>query len=128
MLEAARLRVSEYDNVEVRAGELESPPLADDEIDIALLNLVLHLVDSPEDVLNSLRPALREAGRMIIIDMAAHNREEYRRTMGHVSLGFSHQILERIAIRSGLKLKSYRILPPDLEASGPTLFVAVLAL
>jgi ArsR family transcriptional regulator len=128
MLEAARARVAEYKNVEVRSGELESPPLKPSEIDLALLNLVLYLVDSPEEILTSLRPALSEGGRVIIIDMAAHNREEYRRTMGHISLGFSHHTLKNIASRSGLRLTNYRTLPPDLAASGPALFTASLEL
>ena len=112
----------------MRAGELESPPLERHEVDIALLNLVLHLVDSPTEILHALRPALRPGGRVIIIDMVAHDRDEYRRTMGHVSLGFSHQALDTIASDAGLKLTNYRTLPPDLAASGPALFAASLEL
>ena len=128
MLEAARTRVADYDHVEVRAGELESPPLERHEVDVALLNLVLHLVDSPAEILNALRPALRPAGRVIVIDMVAHDRDEYRRTMGHVSLGFSHQTLDKIASEAGLRLTNYHTLPPDLAASGPALFAASLEL
>lgn len=128
MLEAARERVASFAHVEVRGGELESPPLTQGEIDLALFNLVLHLVDSPVQVLTAACDALSDIGRVVIIDMVAHDREEYRRSMGHISLGFSEDDLSQCASRAGLCLTHYQTLPPDLTASGPALFAATLEL
>ena len=124
MLEAAYTKTSDFDNVEIRQGELESPPLQDQELDLALLNLVLHLVERPNEVLRATAQALKPSGRLVIIDMVAHQREEYRQSMGHVSLGFSYHELYQFAEDSGLKLENYLALPPDLKASGPSLFSA----
>ena len=124
MLEAAYTKTSEFDNVEIRQGELESPPLQDQELDLALLNLVLHLVERPNEVLRATAQALKPSGRLVIIDMVAHQREDYRQSMGHVSLGFSYNELCQFAEDSGLKLENYLTLPPDLKASGPSLFSA----
>ena len=124
MLEAAYTKTSEFDNVEIRQGELESPPLQDQELDLALLNLVLHLVEHPDEVLRAAAQALKPRGRLVIVDMVAHQREEYRQSMGHVSLGFSYDELCQFAEIAGLKLDHYLSLPPDLKASGPSLFSA----
>lgn len=124
MLEAAYTKTSAFENVEIRQGELESPPLQAQELDLALLNLVLHLVEYPDQVLRAAMRALKPNGRLVMIDMVAHQREEYRQSMGHVSLGFAYEDLIQLAEQSGLKLESYLALPPDLKASGPSLFSA----
>ena len=127
MIEAAHTKVSQFDNVEIRQGELEYPPLEQGELDLALLNLVLHLVESPAQVMHAAGQALKPHGRLIMIDMVAHDREEYRQSMGHISLGFSEQQLQSIATEAGLILNSYRSLPPDLKAAGPALFSATFS-
>lgn len=127
MLEAAQQVTADFEHVEVRAGELEAPPLQPEEVDVALLNLVLHLVESPSSVLEALRPALSAKGKIVMIDMVEHHREEYRQTMGHIWLGFSEEQLNEFANRASLRVLSYRILPPDLDAAGPALFVATLS-
>lgn len=124
MLEAAYTKTSAFDNVEIRQGELESPPLQEQELDLALLNLVLHLVEHPHKVLRAAAQALKPSGRLVIIDMVAHQRDEYRQSMGHISLGFSYEDLVRLAEAAGLELEYYLALPPDLKASGPSLFSA----
>src|SRR6185295_18000203 len=47
MLQAARRRLHELDNVDVRRGELESLPIEDARLDAATLMLVLHHVPEP---------------------------------------------------------------------------------
>jgi len=42
MLDAARHRLADSRNVEIRSGELEALPIKDGELDVALLSLVLH--------------------------------------------------------------------------------------
>jgi hypothetical protein len=65
-------------------------------------------------------------GRVVILDMVAHDRDEYRRSMGHRHLGFSRDDLGRFAAGSGLQVVRYDVLAPDPEGTGPALFVAVL--
>jgi ubiquinone/menaquinone biosynthesis C-methylase UbiE len=47
MLDAARHRLEGAHNVDLRQGELESLPLAEGELDAAMLSLVLHYSPSP---------------------------------------------------------------------------------
>ena len=124
MLAAARGRLAGAENVEVRAGELEALPLADAELDAALLFLVLHYVAEPAAALAEARRVLRPGGRLLVIDMAPHDREEYRQAMGHVWLGFGPEQLEGWMREAGLTGFRYVPLPADPAAKGPTLFAA----
>ena len=124
MLAAARTRLAPAKNVEVRAGELEALPIDDGELDAALLFLVLHYVAEPAAALAEARRVLRPGGRLLVIDMAPHDREEYRQTMGHVWLGFGREPLEAWTREAGFGAFRYVPLPADPAARGPTLFAA----
>ena len=125
MLETAGGRLAEADNVVLRQGELEALPVRDGELDAALLVLVLHYVPDPVQVLTEAARALRPGGRLLIIDMLPHEREEYQQQMGHVWLGFSEVQITRALHQAGLTLVRFLPLVPDPEARGPQLFSAV---
>lgn len=124
MLGSARGRLAGVDNVELRAGELEALPVDDGELDAALLFLVLHYVAEPAAALAEARRALKPGGVLLVVDMAPHDREDYRQAMGHVWLGFGAEQLEVWMREAGLGAVRYVPLPPDPAAKGPTLFAA----
>jgi ArsR family transcriptional regulator len=124
MLRAARERVGRFDNVEVRQGELEKLPVADGELDLAMIFLALHHVAEPRSALAEAGRTLKQGGRLVIVDMQPHDRDEYQRDMGHVWLGFAPDVLESLATATGFDSFDYVGLPADLEARGPSLFVA----
>ncbi len=123
MLRAARGRLAPLDNVEVREGELESLPIEVGSLDVAFLMLVLHYVVEPRRVLEEARRTLRPSGRLVIVDMRRHGREEYRDTMGHLWLGFEEEELREWTTGAGLAGYRHVGLRPDPDASGPLLFV-----
>lgn len=124
MLSAARARLAGLGNVETREGELESLPIADGELDAAVAFLVLHYVAEPGEALARAARALRPGGRLLVVDMMPHDREEYRATMGHVWQGFEAARMERWMADAGLGAFRYVPLPPDPAAKGPGLFAA----
>jgi len=124
MLESAAKRLESVSNVDVRAGELEKLPLEDETLDLALVALVLPYVAVPATALAEAHRALKPDGRILIIDMMPHQREEYRQQMGHLWLGFSRDELEGWTRAAGFRRPRYRPLPVDPEAKGPALFVA----
>ena len=73
MLQAARRRLRDLPNVEVKRGELESLPIADQELDAATLLLVLHHVADPAAALAEAARVLKPGGRLIIADMLPHD-------------------------------------------------------
>jgi SAM-dependent methyltransferase len=124
MLEAATKRLEPVPNVDVRAGDLEKLPLEDETLDLAVVALVLPYVAIPQTALAEAYRALKPDGRILIIDMMPHQREEYRQQMGHLWLGFSREELEGWTRAAGFRRPRYRPLPVDPDAKGPALFVA----
>ena len=124
MLQAARRRLRQYPNVEVRRGELESLPIADGELDAATLLLVLHHLSGPAEALREAARVLRPGARILICDMLPHDREEYRQQMGHVWLGFGEEQIRGLLAEAGFG--GVRIVPlaSNTAAKGPALFVA----
>lgn len=126
MLAAARARLADIAPVELLEAELTALPLPPGIADAALCLLVLHHVEAPGLALAEARRVLRPGGAVVVLDMVAHDREEYRETMGHHHLGFAPEDVARYAAEAGLRVASLRRLPVDPEARGPGLFVARL--
>ncbi len=127
MLRAARGRLGSHENVEVRNGSLEALPIAEGELDLAILSLVLHYVADPAAALAEIRRTLKpKGGRVLIVDMLPHDRAEYKQTMGHVWLGFDAETIARWAREAGFTSVRHHSLPASPQAKGPTLFTAVL--
>lgn len=124
MLEAGRFRLRDLPNVEMRPGDLEALPIRDGELDLAFLVFVLHYLPDPRAALREAARALAPGGRLIVADMRAHAREEYRETMGHVWTGFTREMIEGWMEEAGFLRIRVVPLPPDPVAKGPLLFVA----
>jgi SAM-dependent methyltransferase len=125
MLDAARLRVGGAKNVELRQGELESLPIENGELDVAMLSLVLHYSPAPARALAEVGRVVRTGGRVLVVDMLPHDRQEYQQQMGHVWLGFSEKQVARFLNGSGFDEVRVRMLPADPDAKGPALFAAI---
>jgi ubiquinone/menaquinone biosynthesis C-methylase UbiE len=124
MLAAAQERLADRLNVEVRAGELERLPVDDLELDAVVLFLVLHYVADPRGALREVGRVLRPGGRMLVVDMTPHDREDYRQGRGHLWLGFGREQLGDWVDGAGMEGYRYVTLPADPEAKGPALFAA----
>ena len=122
MLSAAKKRLARFDNVDVRSGEIEALPIEDGQLDVALLFMVTHFVLEPTKVLAEVRRVLTPAGRLLILDLTSHEREEYSLQMGHVWQGFSQEQVRSWVSDAGLSAVRYRELPADPVAKGPALF------
>ena len=124
MLQAARRRLRDMTNVDVRRGELEALPIADGELDAAVMMLVLHHVPDPGAVVQEAARTLKPRGRFVLCDMLPHDHEEYKQQMGHVWLGFGDDQLRRLLGAAGFADIRIVPLPSDPSAKGPALFVA----
>ena len=125
MLAAARRRLASMSNVEVKSGRLESLPVEDGSLDAALLFLVLHYVPEPEVAVAEARRTLKPGGRLLVVDMMPHDREDLSHEMGHIWRGFSEDQISSMFEAAGMTGGRYHPLPPDEAAKGPTLFAAV---
>jgi ubiquinone/menaquinone biosynthesis C-methylase UbiE/predicted transcriptional regulator len=127
MLAIARERLAGRDlgeTVELRRGRLEALPVEDGELDVAVLSLVLHHLPEPARALAEVGRVLRPGGRVLVVDMQPHDREDYRREMGHVWLGLPAGQLTAWLEDAGLEGTRVIPLTADVAAQGPPLFTA----
>ena len=127
MLKAAKKRIAGLENAELRRGELEALPLADESVDAALLILALTYVAEPALVLKEMSRVLKRGGRAVIVDLLPHDREDFRRQMGQRSLGFEAAAMGQLFLAAGLRPSRIAPLPPEPQAKGPALFLAAAA-
>jgi SAM-dependent methyltransferase len=120
MLDAARALSGS--GIEFREGQLEQLPVADGELDVALMFLVLHYVVDPAKALREAARVLKPGGRLLVVDMMPHDREEMRETMGHVWPGFSPEQINEWLGAAGFNRTQHIALPIDARAKGPALF------
>jgi ArsR family transcriptional regulator len=124
MLDAAKSRLAAAKNIEFRKGSLEALPIAAGSVDAATLMLVLHHLPSPADALAEAARILKPGGRVLIVDMAPHEKDDYRQQMGHVWLGFSEDQMKKMLGAAGFTHVKLHALPPAHSAKGPALFMA----
>jgi ArsR family transcriptional regulator len=124
MLKAARKRTAGLKNVDLRRGSVDSLPMGDGSIDAALMLLVLTYLEQPDSALREAARVLKPKGRLIIVDLLPHDRDDFRRHTGQVSLGFAPEDLTARLTASGLTDVTVTPLPPEPAAKGPALLLA----
>lgn len=124
MLAAARRRLAHHATVEVKAGALDALPLDDGVLDAAVMMLVLPYLDAPGAAIAEAARVLAPGGRLVVLDLLPHEREEYRHEMGHERLGVSEDEFAGWCAAAGLGAPRMHALAPDPQAKGPSLFVA----
>ena len=124
MIQSARKRLKDASNVEIRKGELTTLPIDDESLDLAMMGLVLPYLAEPQRVFREAARASRIDGRLVVLDMLAHDRTEYREELGHIWMGFSKaQISEWLTV-AGWMLESFVTIPVEPEVKGTPVFVA----
>lgn len=76
-------------NLEYRLGDLESPPLADGEVNLAFFSQALHHAQQPPRAVSEAFRITRPGGRIVILDLLKHGFEQARELYADVWLGFA---------------------------------------
>ena len=121
MLDAARQRTRELTNIDLRQGDLVALPIDDASVDATLCVIVLSYVERAQQAVREMARVLRPGGRVVVVDLLAHNRDPFRRQMGQVHAGFTTDALESMFHDAGLTQVCCRPLSPSPEATGPAL-------
>ena len=85
----ARAKKRGVTNLETVEGELEDLPLPDASHDVVVMSQALHHAQDPVQALSEARRILVPGGRILAIDLLAHNEEWVREKLEHVHLGFT---------------------------------------
>ena len=87
-----------FANLEYRLGDMQSPPIAAGSVDLAIFSQALHHAAQPARAVAAAHAILKPGGRLIVLDLLAHNFEQARELYADLWLGFSelelHQLLE----------------------------------
>jgi ArsR family transcriptional regulator len=124
MLRAARRNTSGLANVELRRGDLSALPIESGSCDAALLLLVLTYVADLQAALSEARRILQADGKVVVVDLLPHDREDFQRSMGQMHRGFSQAHMREALGAAGFEVESARALAPEPQARGPALFLA----
>lgn len=127
MLDAARRRLEGVTNVEFVEGVAGRWGVPDRSVDAAVAILLMHHVDEPGELFTQAARCLRttrSGGRLLLVDMVEHDRQDYRHAMGHRWLGFSPAQIERWFNAAGFGDTEFHELPRNAESKGPGLFAA----
>ena len=100
---AARAKAKGLANVETKQGEIESLPLSDASYDVVVMSQALHHAKDVLRALKEARRALIPGGRLLVIDLLAHNEEWVREQFGHVHLGFTEAGLGALFEQAGFE-------------------------
>ncbi len=107
MLELARDRFSNIkSDYEFRLGELEHLPVKEKEVDSAIINMVLHHIAVPSQVIYEARRVLAPGGSIVIADLAKHTSKSIKERFGGAWMGFEKEEIEKWLTDAGFKLIS----------------------
>lgn len=95
MLRLARVKLDRagIGDAALRQADMYALPLADGAADSAILHQVLHFAQAPAAAITEAARVLRSGGQLLVVDFAAHDREELRSADAHVRLGFTDEAM-----------------------------------
>ena len=88
-------------NLEYRLGNIESPPIDDSSVDLAILSQALHHAEQPSTALAQAHRILKPGGRLIVLDLLQHTYEKARDLYFDTWLGFSEVELAEMITSAG---------------------------
>jgi SAM-dependent methyltransferase len=89
-------------NVIWRKGELEKLPIGDAAVDVAMLSQALHHAHNPARAVAEAARVTAPGGRVLLLDLRAHQEEWVRAKLGDRRLGFEDEELKRMLTVAGL--------------------------
>lgn len=105
MLALARARLSDgrFAHCAVRLADMYRLPLPDAGFDIVVLQMVLHHAEDPDGAVIEAARVLSPGGRLLVIDLAEHDRTDLTGKLAHRWAGFSDPAVNRMFTAAGVE-------------------------
>jgi ubiquinone/menaquinone biosynthesis C-methylase UbiE len=105
MLRLARVKLEAAGiSSSLRQGDMYALPLADRSADTIVIHQVLHYAHSPAAAIAEAARVLAPRGTLLVVDFAAHDREELRSRDAHIRLGFEDEVMGTWFASAGLEV------------------------
>ena len=88
----------------LRQGDMYALPLTDESADSIIIHQVLHYAHSPASAIAEAARVLAPGGTLLVVDFAAHDREELRTSDAHIRLGFDDEVMAGWFASAGLRV------------------------
>ena len=88
----------------LRQGDMYALPLGDQSADTIVIHQVLHYAHSPAAAIAEAARVLAPGGTLLVVDFAAHDREELRERDAHIRLGFEDEVMTGWFASAGLEV------------------------
>ncbi|MDD4952654.1 MAG: metalloregulator ArsR/SmtB family transcription factor [Desulfovibrionaceae bacterium] len=106
MLEMAAARLgADKSGFSLRIGDLSHLPLRDQEVDCAVMSMVLHHLFIPRAALDEAARVLRPGGTLVVADLDKHELEDMRSQYGDHRLGFERAELVGLLQGAGFQVR-----------------------
>ena len=100
---ASKAKKNGIKNLEFRLGDLESPPIEPQSVELAILSQALHHAENPAKAVASAHRILQPGGQILILDLLEHTFEQARELYGDRWLGFAESSLHRWLEEAGFR-------------------------
>jgi ubiquinone/menaquinone biosynthesis C-methylase UbiE len=96
MLRLARVKLDKAGiaDASLRQADMYALPLGDHSADSVVVHQVLHYAQAPAAAVAEAARVLRPGGRLLVVDFAAHEREDLRIRDAHLRLGFTDEAMD----------------------------------
>jgi ubiquinone/menaquinone biosynthesis C-methylase UbiE len=99
----AKAKKNGLKNLEFRQGDLQSPPIEPDSVDLVILSQALHHAEVPAEAIAAAHRILKSGGQIMILDLLKHNVEKAHDLYGDRWPGFAESDLHHWLEQAGFK-------------------------
>ncbi|MDI1250783.1 MAG: metalloregulator ArsR/SmtB family transcription factor [Lacunisphaera sp.] len=90
-------------NLTYKLGDIESVPLPDKSVDLAILSQALHHASHPQTAVNEAFRILKPGGQLLVLDLKEHDFEKAPELYGDLWLGFKESALHGFLKKAGFQ-------------------------